>query len=290
MLRMNSKSSKDFFTIAAVQFPISGGQSKTDFFKKVENFIVKAKYGGASLVIFPELITADLVSITSNQNEAQSMKNIALEFTTEYVQWIQKKLVEHGLAIMAGTSPRNIEDKIVNTAFLVFPSGELFQQDKVFLTPDEKAWGFSMGNELQVFSTPLGKMTIAICFDCEMPSLSNSLSKEKPEIILIPSWTSSQHGFNRVAWSAKARAIEHYAYVVKTGTVVGEGSHEEHFGQASIINPQDSGFPFETQDGPYNAIDILFGDLDMSFLRKSREGTDYYPDKEQDLYSKLTFN
>lgn len=269
--------------IAAVQFPMFGGRTNEEFLRDVERYIKEAKDGGAGLVVFPELITADLIRPNPNLPEDKQMKAVAQDITPGYLSWLLEKSVEYGIAIMGGSSPRLADGNVLNTAYLVFSSGEVFQQDKCFLTPDEKDWNFSCGQDIEVFETPIGKVSIMICFDCEMPALSASLSREKPEIILIPSWTASRHGFNRVSWSARARAIEHYAYVVKTGTVAAEGSSEEHHGQASIMTPQDSGFPLETADGSYDTAGIVFADLNLKLLRSRRTETGYYPDKEQDM-------
>lgn len=269
--------------IAAVQFPVVGGVSENDFLNKVEAFIVQAKTGGAKLVIFPELITADVIPRKSELSEAEHMKIIAKELTPKYEKWLLEQAKKHSIQIMGGSSTREEKGQYFNTAIFVTPEGRLLRQDKLFYTPGEKKWGLTPGSTLKVFDTVAGRAVIAICFDSEMPLVSQLLSGQRPEMIMIPSWTGSMSGFNRVNWSAQARAVEHYAYVVKTSTVPEKNSVDPHFGQASVISPQDTGFSTDTIDGKYNKPDIIFADVMMEGLSQKREKTGYYPIKEQAL-------
>jgi predicted amidohydrolase len=190
---------------------------------------------------------------------------------------------KYGLQIMGGSSTREVNGQYFNTAFFVTPEGKILRQDKLFYTPGEKKWGLKPGTVLKVFETVAGRAVIAICFDSEMPLVSQLLSEQQPALIMIPSWTGSMSGFNRVNWSAQARAVEHYAYVVKTSTVPEKNSVDPHFGQASVISPQDTGFPTNTIDGKYNKADIVFADVMIDGLSQKREKTGYYPIKEQAL-------
>lgn len=269
--------------IAAVQFPVVGGVSENEFLNKVDAFLVQAKAGGAKLVIFPELITADTVPRKSELSEAEHMKIIAKEFTPKYEKWLLAQAKKYDLQIMGGSSTREEKGQFFNTAFFATPQGKLLRQDKLFYTPGEKKWGLTPGSALKVFDTAAGRAVIVICLDSEMPLVSQSLSEQRPELIIIPSWTGSMSGFNRVGWSAKARAVEHYAYVAKTSTVPENNSVDPHFGQASVISPQDIGFPANTIDGKYNKADIVFADIMIDGLSQKREKTGYYPIKEQSL-------
>lgn len=268
--------------VAAVQFPVQGNTSQEAFFLKLESYIKQAKENGSRLVVFPELLTADVAIRREDVSEGQQMRSLAKDFFETYQNWLMQQANHYQMAILGGTTPRVVGDKIVNSALLVFPNNKVFMQDKLFLTPDEKAWEFSAGDTLNIFQTPLGKVAVLICFDCEMPQLSQLLAQERPEIILVPSWTGSQFGFQRVNWTAHARAIEHFAYVIKTSTVAGEGSLDPHFGQAAIITPQDVGFDANVVVGSKDQPDIIYRELDLQQLQDQRGTTGYYPAKEQD--------
>lgn len=265
--------------VAAVQFPLAEAGDAQTFLNKVAQYIKEAKAAGSDLVVFPELITTELVDW--NQPDIPQLEKIATDFTPQYIEFIKSQAKANNISILGGTTPRKTADGIVNTAIMAFPDGRTILQDKLFLTPDEKLWNWESGSALKTFNTPWGKTAILICFDSEFPVISHMLAKEQPDVILVPSWTSTESGLNRVDYSSRARAVEHYAYVVKTGTVQAEGAVLPHFGQASLHIPQDNGFATKPQEGNLNKAEILFGKLDLQALRKGKAESGYYPGNEQ---------
>lgn len=271
--------------VAAVQYPLGENAAPAAFLAKVSGFVSEAKANRADLVVLPELLTTELVNWASPEGEVSQLRSIARDFTPSYFDWLKVQALEKNVAILGGSTPRLVGEKIVNTAVLAFPNGRLVLQDKIFLTPDEKVWGWTPGERLEVFDAPWGKSVIAICFDCEFPLLSQGLVASAPEVILVPSWTSTTYGRNRVDWTARARAIEHYAYVVKTGTVPDPSSSQPHYGQATIVTPQDVGFKDSVVQGSENKQEIVYAELDMSLLREGRARSGYFPGKEQSTRS-----
>lgn len=268
-------------TVAAVQFPFHEALSIDSLLVLVERFIKDAKDQGAELVLFPELIAHCLIDFTSSIPQPKQQLRIASEFTPLYRNWLRTQAKEKNLAILGGTTPRLSDAGLVNSALFALEDGQEFVQDKIFLTPTEKEWGWIAGTELKVISTRWGSLVITTCFDCEFPKVSEALVKFKPDVILVPSWTGSMHGLNRVDWTARARAVEHFAYVIKTGTVPVPNSIKEHFGQASIYGPQDQGFSYETIQGPLNESKLVIAKLDLELQREKKMLSGYYPGNEQ---------
>ncbi len=269
----------DRVKVAAVQFPLGEGSTPEALLAKIERDVRAAKARDAHLVVFPELITTELVDW--RRPDRAQLEQIARTFTPRYERWLGAKAQELQISILGGTTPRIDGTNIVNTAYLALPDGRVLSQDKLYMTPDEQVWGWTPGTTLKMLDTPWGKTTILTCFDCEYAGVSNLLTEAAPEVILVPSWTSSRHGLNRVDFTAKARAIEHYAYVVKTGTVPSENGTLPHFGQATIVGPQDAGFAAGATEGILNQTAIVYGELDLRTLRQKRPVTGYYPGKEQ---------
>ncbi|OQW46938.1 MAG: hypothetical protein A4S09_03255 [Proteobacteria bacterium SG_bin7] len=271
--------------IAAVQFEITGNKKYPDFIAQFESHIIEAKKNNAELVLFPELITVDLMPHVEGQ-ETEILKSIADSVTPKFFSRVQELAKKHEVAILGGTSPRFLNNKIVNTAILAFADGKTIYQDKIFPTPDEVIWGWQGGSTLKVFNAPWGKTAILICYDCEFPKLSDIIAKEKPEVILVPSMTGSEQGFHRVRWTAQARAIEHFAYVVHTGTVMtrkdAPPGHWLHYGQASFLGPQEAALTKITVEGEKLKPSIIYDTLDFSALRAGREKAGIYPAREQE--------
>lgn len=264
--------------VAAVQYPIAYPRSPENFLENFRDWVEAAKKSGADLVVFPELIVLDLLDPASPDGDSLQLQKIAAEFTPQFFSYVSTLAKELEISILAGSSPRWENGVVHNTALLAFSNGKQVTQDKIYLTPDEKNWGWTPGSTLKVFEAPWGKTSILICLDSEFPQLSQSLVQARPELILIPSMTGSDFGLRRVQWSAQARAVEHYTYVVHTGTV---SKNETHSGQASLLNPQEPGFPRWIARGRKNESSLVIGTLDMKFLREKRPIAGIYPAREQ---------
>ena len=265
-------------TVAAVQYPINIDRTEREFLKGFREWVETAKDNGADLVVFPELIVLDLLQSNSPDSDSLQLHRLAADFTPKFFEFTARLAKEFDISILAGSSPRWENGLIHNTALLAFPDGRKLEQDKIYLTPDEKNWGWTPGSSLKVFDTPWGKSSILICLDSEFPQLSDALVKARPEMLLIPSMTGGDYGLRRVQWSAQARAVEHYAYVVHTGTV---SSNKTHSGQASLLNPQEEGFPRWIARGKKNEPSLVIGTFDMKFLRARRPNAGIYPAREQ---------
>ena len=270
--------------ISAVQFPIDGGIKYEAFWKKFETYTREAKAKGSDLVVFPELVTFDMLGETGLSEKDDTLR-IAREITPRFFEDVRKLSRSAGVAILAGSSPRVVASgDVVNTALLVFPSGEELLQDKTYLTPDEKSYGWSRGSGVQTISTPWGKWAVAICYDSEFPKISDALAKQNLDLLLVPSMTSDTHGLRRVRWTSQARAVEHHAYVVVTGTVSPvrpTAKSWSHQGQAAFLTPSEKGFPGVLSEGVLNRAGLWTARFDLKTLRQSKLQVGIYPAREQ---------
>lgn len=266
--------------VAAIQLPFDEGSTFESFCKKTESKLAAAYSEKAKLAVLPELLTLELIQ-WNESTAKEDLKKLARDITPLYFDFIKKMAKQFQMSILGGTSPVLQNQAIKNVAILTDINGSTYFQEKIFLTPEEKKWEWSSGNELKIFETSFARVVIAICFDCEFPLITQTLSKNSPEIILVPSWTGSRHGLNRVDWTARARSIEHFSYVIKTGTVPGKKGCKEHFGQARIISPQDEGFPSETVFGKENQDQIIYANLEIEKLRVLRKISGYIPAMQQ---------
>ncbi|MEZ4340462.1 MAG: nitrilase-related carbon-nitrogen hydrolase [Sandaracinaceae bacterium] len=179
-----------------------------------------------------------------------------------------------------------------NVAHLFTPSGEVYTQDKLHITPNERReYGISPGQGLTVFDTGYARVAMLVCYDVEFPELSRLLTLAGAEILLVPFSTDERKAYLRVRYSAHARAVENIIYVVLSGNV-GNLPQVDNFlinyGHAAICTPSDFAFP---TDGLAAVADtasetVVIADLDLDALQLSREIGSVRPlrDRRADLY------
>src|SRR5690606_30488198 len=129
--------------------------------------------------------------------------------------------------------------------------------------------------ELKVFDTDAGRIGIEVCYDVEFPELARLQAEQGMDILFVPSWTDSRHGYQRVRFCAQARAIENECYVV-LGSSVGMLPEVEcldnQYGQSAMFAPSDYGFPHDAvlAEATPNCAMNLVADLDLARLQAQR--------------------
>lgn len=281
-IKKASASSVKDLKIALVPFRMDGLTTRFEFLAKIEAAVRQAAQNKAGLVVFPELYISDMVEAAEKTEPfLTQMKKVAVEHTPKVMESLKSLAKKHKIAILGGTLPRQEGDKIFNTAVLVLADGRVHLQNKIFLTPDEKDWAFSPGEELNVIEAPWGRTVILTCYDVEFAQISQKLSSLAPELILVPSMTDNIEGFRRVRWSAQARAVEHRAYVAHVGTIGEADPSWPNYGQASVLTPSEKNFPGVLAEGAVNSSEILYANLDFKKLREARHKVGIYPACEE---------
>jgi predicted amidohydrolase len=276
--------------IAAVQYLLRA-ISDWDGFENQVRFVMKAAGDyKPQFVMFPEIFTTQLLSFMDTSNLQSAVRHMD-DYTARYRALFCELAAHWGVYIIGGSHPTITDGKLLNTAYLFTPEGNVFTQDKIHLTRWEKEkWKGDPGHHLRVFDTRYGRISILICYDIEFPELSRKVCEQGADIIFVPSCTDDRQGFWRVRYCCHARAIENQVYVAVTGTV-GNLAVEGlglHFGQAAIITPSD--FPFARDgiaaEGVPNMEQIVIADVDLGKLVSNRVNGTTIPlyDKRIDVY------
>ena len=266
--------------VAAVQYEIRAGRAADAVIAEAVATVAQAAAHDAELVVFPELFLFD-VWPDALEDEAAYVREVAEQVTPRLQAGLAEAARTHQVAVLLGSAPELRDGALYNTAHLYFPDGRDVRQDKVYLTAWGKKVGMTPGAGLEVFDAPWGKSVILVCYDVEIPALSQGLVTERPEVLLVPSMTESEHGLYRVRWAAQARAVEHHAYVVVAGTVGTPSPTWRHYGQAAMLTPRDAGFAGVLAEGPRDRPAVVYGDLDIEKLRTSRAEVTFYPAEDQ---------
>ena len=262
--------------VATSQYDIGYFERFESFADKLEEWITNA--GDAELVLFPEYAALELTSLFGPEvySDLQRQLKAIQGLLTNWIALHQELARQHNKVIAAASFPVEVDNGYVNRVHVFEPTGLAGYQDKCIMTRFEnEQWFISPGAELHPIQTELGSLGVITCYDAEFPLLGHQLARAGCEILLAPSCTDTQAGFNRVAIGARARAMENQCYVLHSPTVgVADWSPavDENIGRAGIYSPVDRGFP---EDGILNqscddSPQWVSAELDLKALEQVR--------------------
>ena len=279
--------------VCAAQYEMKRMKSWEEFDESVEFFVDTASTYYCHFLLLPELFTAQLFSIFDpGLDDRQAIRKLA-SFADRYIALLRDKAVEHGLYIIGGSHPVLRDDRLYNVAHLFTPTGHVYTQDKLHITPAEKDyWDMQPGEKIRIFDTPLCRMAVLVCYDIEFPELSRLLTLAGAEVLFVPFSTDEGKAYNRVRFCAQARAVENYVYVVISGNVgnlPNVKSYLINYAQSAILTPSDFAFPVNCREGEAdpNAETVVIAELDINNLHLQREIGSVRPlyDRREDLYT-----
>jgi predicted amidohydrolase len=218
-----------------------------DYEKKIFNLVTEDVSEGANVLLFPEYASCELSSIADTKFSIKDELSFIQQFHEPFLELFSKLAIENNILIISPSFLLRVqEEKFVNRAYLLMPSGELFHQDKIMLTQFEKDTGLIIpGSEMNFFKASWGSFGIAVCYDSEFPQLMGGLLNNAVELLFIPSCTDTKAGLNRVKIASRARAMEGQLFSVLSG-VDGKSEFSNfidiNFGTASIYGPIEQAF------------------------------------------------
>lgn len=254
--------------VATAQYKFEILPSIKEAAQKLEKTCQAASNGGAELLLLPEYASMEWIWL-HGKSFKENVQDFQANGLQAYLASIIQLAVSNQFILIAGSLPVFHEECFYNRTYIATPKGELFWQDKIYLTPGEIDFGIIRGaNTLKLFKADFGTFAVCICYDSEFPELVNQATFNGADIIMIPSYTDSAHGVSRVQVAARCRAMENQCFVINA-VALGQVSCDEFtdlaMGTAAIYAPIDIGFP---KDGIL-AIDqnqehsLVFADLDL---------------------------
>jgi predicted amidohydrolase/GNAT superfamily N-acetyltransferase len=279
--------------VCAAQFQMRRITLWEEFEHQVDFFVETAGEYHCHFLLFPELFTVQLFStLPDDLTTRQSIAALA-DMTDRYRALFAARAKQAELHIIAGSHPVRIDGGIRNVAHLFTPSGNVYTQEKLHVTPNErKEYGIEPGTGLRVFDTGYARIAIQVCYDVEFPEVSRLLTLSGAEILFVPFSTDERKAYLRVRYSGQARAVENVIYVVQSGNV---GNLPQvanfliNYGQAGVYTPSDFPFPPDAvaAAADSNSETVVITDLDLSALEQGREAGTVRPlrDRRPDLYT-----
>lgn len=261
--------------ICAVQYGMRSIKSFDEFAHQCEYFVDVASGYQSDFVLFPELLTTQLLSFIEHKRPGLAARELAA-FTPLYIELFSGLSLKYNVNIIGGSHFVNENDHLFNVSYLFKRDGEIGKQYKLHITPNErKWWGVEPGNVLEVFETDRGKISIQVCYDIEFPELSRIAGEKGAQIIFVPFCTDERKGYLRVRYCAQARCIENQMYAVMAGTVGNLPQVENmdiQYAQSAILTPSDFSF---ARDGiaaecTPNVETVVIHDVDLEVLKRNK--------------------
>lgn len=284
----------DSVRVAAVQYLQREIRSFEEF-KTMINYYINVVYDyRCDFVLFPELITLQLLSIESEKLSPDEAILKLSSYTDELKDFFKSLAIKHNINIIAGSHPvQNLEGVIQNICFVFLRDGSVHAQPKIHPTPDEKYWWkISGGDKLEPIDTDCGTIGVLICYDSEFPELARYLVDQGANILFVPFCTDQRQSYLRVRYCAQARAVENQCYVVMSGNVGNLPKVENmdiNYGQSCILTPCDFVFSRDgiAAESTPNVETVIFADLNLKDLFESRTSGSVinFRDRRHDLFS-----
>lgn len=264
--------------VAAAQYPFGQPATFEVWAANLAAWVERGAATGAQLLMFPEYGAIELAA-TGGEKVAGDLQ-ATLAAVAASAPMMEATIValarRHNVHILAGSGPsRRADGRFTNAARLITPTGRVGIQEKMIMTPFEVSWGVVPGDALKVFDTQLGRVGIAICYDCEFPLLVRAQAEAGAEVILIPSCTERLAGFHRVRAGAVARALESQIATVTSPTIgdaLWSPAVDHNTGAAGIFTPPEAQIA-ETgvlAEGRINEPGWIAATIDLAALRRVR--------------------
>lgn len=282
----------DKVRVSVVQYMQRRVRSFEEFSHHVEYFVdVVADYY-ADFVLFPEMLTLQLLSIENSALSHQKAILKLTQYTEPFLELMSGLAVKYNINIIGGSHPTKSKGNIYNISYIFLRDGQIHEQYKIHPTPNERYWwNITGGNKLSTIETDFGPIAVLICYDAEFPELARHAINQGAKILFIPFCTDERQSYLRVRYCAQARAVENQCYVVMAGNVgnlPGVKNMDIQYAQSCILGPCDFLFARDgvAADTTPNVEMVAFADLSMQTIDKARtQGTVLnLKDRRHDLY------
>ncbi|MDH5672802.1 MAG: GNAT family N-acetyltransferase [Myxococcales bacterium] len=278
--------------VCCAQYQMRRIETWEQFRQQVEFFVSAADEYHCHFLLFPELFTAQLFSVMPHHLDTRQAVQELATYYPRYLEMFTELASRHGLHIIGGSHPVQGATGIRNVAHLFTPTGGVYTQDKLHITPGERIhWGIEPGEGLRLFDTPLGRIAIQVCYDIEFPELTRLLTLAGAEVVFVPFSTDERKSYLRIRYSSHGCAVTNMVYVViagNVGTLPQVRSFLLNYGQAAVLTPSDAAFPSNATaaEAEPGTEAVVISDLDLSDLARQRELGSVRPlrDRRTDLY------
>lgn len=256
--------------VALAQVSSEFGNTEANL-RKGESLIKNAATQNADIICFPELFYGGYYL------NRKDMHAIAESQNGKFVYEMQKLAKAHNIYIISGyAESTDVIGEVYNSMIFIDNLGNTIGNTrKVYLWGKEKLQ-FKNGNTYPVYDTPLGKIGILVCYDCEYPEPARIMALKGAELIFVPSvW--SEGAINR--WNIDLAATSLYNLLFTVGVnTVGEGI----CGQSQVLNP----YGIDIVKASADKEEIIICEIDLETIIEARNKIPYFTDFNYETFPK----
>lgn len=242
------------------------------------SLIEDAAQNGAILITLPEIFyyPYELLALRRVADKDNS--------TLERLQETADKL---NIFLCTGSLAVKRDNGIQNTSYLIDPSGKILLEYSKSHLFDVKfkelhvkeSLIFTPGSEVKVAATPIGNISINICYDIRFPELARTCTLQGAEILIVPA------AFNTVTgpphWHAvfRARAIENQIFILAASQARVENAQYLAYGHSMVVDPWGK-IIVEAGEGE----EIIYAELDSNTLTDTRKRMPLLEQRNPSIY------
>ena len=285
--------------LALVQMGLRPYRNLSEFVLHLQNIVKEAQENGAQIISFPEYVGLLPLLISPTMQEMAEDFFDALKddhfdlcrdiliFFNEYLSEALFSCYYNTFALLANRSKLYIhagstllfdQGALRERCFLFGPEGEVvLEQDKLFLSPTEKALGICPGSELELCDSPLGRIAILPGADSSYFESTKIAQQLGCQIVLCPATPSQQDNEVAERCGPWMRCQEQALYAV-VPRLIGTWDQFSFVGKSAVFAP------YESTRSSKNGIVIQSNQNDQEAVLCCRVNLDYL-DLPVDLYA-----
>jgi predicted amidohydrolase len=227
-----------------------------DSFKKLEEILSKAEWMGAKLVVVPETVIGSLDEVKTSD--------------IDYLPRLSELIKKYGVYFVTSFYHKE-NKKIYNQGYILNPQGEvILEHKKLYPAKPEKDDGVEIGKTVSIVDTEIGKIGMLICkdgFNKYSHYLYEKFSELGVDIICIPTWSLTWKELDTQEYIKHLFIYGSFlsrAFILMSGNL---NRSTNSFGRSLIVSPING----ILKEGSTDKKEILFEDLDLDEVKKSRE-------------------
>lgn len=274
---------KDVVHVALAQLDVAPLDPATNL-ARVVDACNQAAAQDAELVLFPELVNVGQVP-SFDEDFALRYVAAAESAQGDFLRSIGEVAAELGIYIAIGFAEADpvVPQTIYNAAALVDEAGSVVGMQRKLHLPGEERHYFARGDEVEVFSTDLGRLGIQICYDLYFPEVARLAALRGAEVLCglanIPlrlDWP------DRLRQLACVRAYENMQHVVLVNRVGSQHGYV-YGGESVAASPPGRVLAEAPQAEPA----LVTATLSSERLVAERVRRPVFADRRQDVYGSL---